>query len=129
MTDHGPEADARPGSRRVCDMSLGARRFAAALGRAPGAFFFVTRTPAELSVCVRRRGVFLRVVKSDGPWSALAVQGPLDLNITGVLAGLATPRQSPVSASSRSLIYDTDYVLVATHTTWIGAVRVRRAAE
>jgi len=91
-----------------------------------GAFFSVTSTPAELSVVCDVAGV-PSAVKADGPWSALAVRGPLDLNITGVLAGLATPLATAGISIFAVSTYDTDYVLVRQHD-MDRAVRVLRAA-
>jgi hypothetical protein len=91
-----------------------------------GAFFSVTRTPAELSVVCDVASV-PSGVKGDGPWSALAVRGPLDLNITGVLAGLATPLAVAGISIFAVSTYDTDYVLVRHHD-MDRAVRVLREA-
>ena len=79
-----------------------------------GAFFSVTRTPAELSA-VCDVAVVPPGVKAEGPWSVLAVRGPLDLNMTGVLAGLATPLAAAGISIFAVSTYDTDYVLVRSH--------------
>ena len=76
-----------------------------------GTFFSVTRTPAELSA-VCDVAVVPPGVKAEGPWSVLAVRGPLDLNMTGVLAGLATPLAAAGVSIFAVSTYDTDYVLV-----------------
>ena len=47
--------------------------------------------------------------------SILAVEGPLDLNITGILAGLATPLAGAGISIFAISTYDTDYVLVRSH--------------
>jgi hypothetical protein len=41
-----------------------------------------------------------------------AVRGPLDFNLTGVLAGLATPLATAGISIFAVSTYDTDYVLV-----------------
>ncbi len=79
-----------------------------------GAFFSVTRTPAELSA-VCDVAVVPPGVKAEGPWSVLAVRGPLDLNMTGVLAGLAAPLAAAGISIFAVSTYDTDYVLVRSH--------------
>jgi hypothetical protein len=79
-----------------------------------GAFFSVTRTPAELSAVCDVAGV-PSGVKAEGPWSALAVRGPLDLDMTGVLAGLATPLAAAGISIFAVSTYDTDYILVRSH--------------
>jgi hypothetical protein len=76
-----------------------------------GAFFSVTRTPAELSA-VCDVAALPPGVRAEAPWSMLAVRGPLDFNITGVLAGLATPLATAGISIFAVSTYDTDYVLV-----------------
>jgi len=76
-----------------------------------GEFFSVTRTPAELSAVCDAAAV-PSGVKAEAPWSMLAVRGPLDFNITGVLAGLATPLAAAGISIFAISTYDTDYVLV-----------------
>jgi hypothetical protein len=76
-----------------------------------GEFFSVTRTPAELSA-VCDVGALPSGVKAEGPWLMLAVRGPLDFNMTGVLAGLATPLANAGISIFAVSTYDTDYVLV-----------------
>jgi uncharacterized protein len=91
-----------------------------------GSFFSVTRTPAELSVVCDADAVPAGV-KADGPWSALAVRGPLDLSLTGVLSALATPLAAAGIGIFAVSTYDTDYVLVRKHA-MDRAVRVLREA-
>lgn len=76
-----------------------------------GEFFSVTRTPAELSA-VCDFAALPSGVKAEGPWSMLAVRGPLDFNLTGVLAGLATPLAAAGISIFAVSTYDTDYTLV-----------------
>jgi hypothetical protein len=76
-----------------------------------GEFFSVTRTPSELSAVCDVAAV-PPGVKAEGPWLMLAVRGPLDFNITGVLAGLATPLATAGISIFAVSTYDTDYVLV-----------------
>jgi hypothetical protein len=71
----------------------------------------VVRTAAEVSVvCAAAR--VPDGVRAERGWRALAVEGPLDFALTGVLAALAVPlAQAGVSIFAVST-YDTDYVLV-----------------
>ena len=100
--------DLVPGSYAIC-------RFAPGDPLPPwimqGEFFSVTRTPAELSV-VCNVAALPSGVKAEAPWLMLAVRGPLDFNITGVLAGLATPLAAAGISIFAISTYDTDYVLV-----------------
>ena len=110
MTDHSASftLDLVPGSYAIC-------RWAAEEPLPPwvmeGAFFSVTRTPAELSA-VCDAGSVPSGVKAEGPWSMLAVRGPLAFNMTGVLAGLATPLAAAGISIFALSTYDTDYMLV-----------------
>lgn len=76
-----------------------------------GAVSSVTRTPAELSVVCAEAAVPEAVVAERG-WRALAVRGPLDFALTGVLARLAAPLAEagvPIFVVST---YDTDVLMV-----------------
>lgn len=71
----------------------------------------VTRTTDELSVVCAADAVPIGT-RVEGPFRALAVRGPLDFALTGVLAALAVPlaeARVPVFVLST---YDTDVVLV-----------------
>ena len=76
-----------------------------------GEFFSVTRTAEELSAVCEAAAV-PPGVKAEGPWSVLAVRGPLDFNLKGVLAGLTTPLATADISIFAVSTYDTDYVLV-----------------
>jgi uncharacterized protein len=71
----------------------------------------VTTAPGETSVVCDAAGV-PGGADPSGPWRALAVAGPLDHALTGILAAIATPLADagvPIFAVST---FDTDYVLV-----------------
>jgi hypothetical protein len=76
-----------------------------------GAFRAVTRTASELSIVCREDAVPAGIRANRG-WRAIAVAGPLDFALTGVLLSLA----APLSAAGVSIFavstHDTDYVLV-----------------
>jgi hypothetical protein len=91
-----------------------------------GEFFSVTRTPTELSAVCDVAAV-PPGVKAEAPWSMLAVRGPLDFNITGVLAALAAPLATAGITLFAISTYDTDYVLVR-NDDLDGAVRALRQA-
>lgn len=91
-----------------------------------GEFFSFTRTPAELSAVCDAAAV-PPGVKAEAPWAMLAVRGPLDFNMTGVLAGLAAPLAIAGISLFAISTYDTDYVLVR-NDDLDGAVRALRQA-
>ena len=110
MTNHGRSLtlDVVPGSYAICRWSPGEPLPPWVM---QGEFFSVTRTPAELSA-VCDAAALPSDVKAEGPWLMLAVRGPLDFNITGVFAGLATPLAAAGISIFAVSTYDTDYVLV-----------------
>ena len=76
-----------------------------------GSFFSVSKTSDELSI-VSEQSKIPQSVKCEYGWRALQVKGPLDFNLTGILASLASPlAQAGISIFAIST-YDTDYVLV-----------------
>jgi len=125
VTDHGPRLTLDPvaGSYAICRMSPGDSLPPWVVN---GTFFSVTRTPTELSVVCDVASV-PSDVKADAPWSALAVRGPLNLNMTGVLPALATPLATAGISIFVVSTFDTDYLLVRSQDT-DRAVRVLRAA-
>jgi uncharacterized protein len=77
----------------------------------PGGFRAVVRTAAELSVVCPASDV-PGGVRAERGWRALVVAGPLDLALTGILAGIATVLADAGVAIFAVATYDTDYVLV-----------------
>lgn len=76
-----------------------------------GDFCSVTRTPEEVSLVCRADHVPAGVQSETG-WQALKVQGPLNFELTGVLASLAGPLAAagiPIFVLST---FDTDYLLI-----------------
>jgi uncharacterized protein len=76
-----------------------------------GTFLSVTATATETSLVCGAAGV-PRKAKPQGPWTAFAVEGPLDLALTGVLHELLGPlaeAEIPVFTVST---FDTDWILV-----------------
>ena len=71
----------------------------------------VVRTPAELSI-VCPEVELPGGVSAERGWRALAVAGPLDFALTGVLASLAVPLADAGVSIFALATYDTDYVLV-----------------
>ena len=99
-----------PGSLAIARLEPGAAIPAWALA-AGAAFASVTRTADELSI-VCAEAVVPEAVRSERGWRALAVRGPLDFALTGVLAALLAPlADAGVSVFALST-FDTDWLLV-----------------
>ncbi len=90
------------------------------------AVYSITKTEDELSVLCEQS-----LVPQDTPcesdWKAFRVVGTLDFSLTGILAAIATPlAQNKISIFAIST-FDTDYVLVKSHT-WEQTVQTLRKA-
>ena len=73
--------------------------------------FSITATATETSLVCANRSVPGKARKA-GPFTAFAVQGPLDLTMTGVLSALLAPlAEAEISVFTIST-FDTDWVLV-----------------
>lgn len=84
-------------------------------------FYSITKTDEELSI-VCESEIEIESIKEDKGWSCLKVIGPLDLNLTGIMANIASVlAKSDISIFAVST-YDTDYILVKT-------VNLERAKE
>lgn len=108
MSPHALELTVLPDTYGVCRLnpSEGIPEWAV---KSP--FFSVTRTAQELSVVTLSRDIPAEVL-AELDWRVIGVLGPLDFNMTGVLASLATPLAQggvPIFVIST---YDTDYILV-----------------
>ena len=74
-------------------------------------FFAVTRTEDELSLVLPEEVQF-ESDKAEAGWACFKVEGPLEFELVGVLAGIAsTLAQVRVSIFAIST-FDTDYILV-----------------
>lgn len=74
-------------------------------------FCSITRTGEELSIVLPEEDV-PRGWQAERGWRGFKVLGPLDFDLTGVLASLAAPlAQAEISMFALST-YNTDYVLV-----------------
>jgi hypothetical protein len=74
-------------------------------------FCSITSTPDELSIVCPERHVPLETTCERG-WRALKFEGPLDLELTGVLVSVAAPLAEAGVSVFAIATYDTDYVLV-----------------
>jgi hypothetical protein len=80
-------------------------------------FFFVTHTDEELSL-VLPDTVQLESDRSDPGWACFKVQGPLDFNLVGVLAGISSVLAEAKIAIFALSTFDTDYILVKREQEW-----------
>jgi uncharacterized protein len=76
-----------------------------------GGLLAVVGAPGETTV-VCDAGAVPTEVQSFGPWRALAVAGPLEFTMTGVLAAIAAPLAAVGVSIFAISTFDTDYVLV-----------------
>ncbi|RLV50302.1 ACT domain-containing protein [Nocardioides mangrovicus] len=75
--------------------------------------FSVVATATETSVVCATRSVPTKA-RSQGPFTAFCVEGPLDFALTGVLAQLLTPlAEAEISVFTLST-FDTDWILIPT---------------
>jgi hypothetical protein len=78
---------------------------------AEGEFFSVTRTPDELSIIVADSRAPTDA-KCERGWRLLRVQGSLDFNQVGIIAGLSGALANAGVSIFALSTYDTDYVMV-----------------
>ena len=76
-----------------------------------GPFTSVTRTDRELSIVCAEAMVPAGEQAVSG-WRLLALSGPLDFALTGILSSIATPLAAAKVALFAISTYDTDHVLV-----------------
>ena len=76
-----------------------------------GELFSLTRTPDEWSVVCAAGQVPPDVLHAAG-WTALALHGPFDFGLTGILAAVLNPLHAAGVGIFALSTYDTDYVLV-----------------
>jgi uncharacterized protein len=73
--------------------------------------FSVTATATETSLVCAAAGVPHKA-RHSGPWTAFAVEGPLDHALTGVLHELLTPLAEAQVPVLTLATFDTDWILV-----------------
>jgi hypothetical protein len=77
----------------------------------PSLFLTVSRTADELSITTVQSNV-PSTVQCERDYRAIRVQGPLPLNLIGILASIANPLADAGVSIFAISTYDTDYVLV-----------------
>ena len=97
-----------PDELSVCRLPTGAPAPAWAIS---GGLTSVTWTADETSVVCASSAVPAGV-RAEAGWRALAVAGPLDFGLTGILLSIARPLADAGVGIFALSTYDTDYVLV-----------------
>jgi uncharacterized protein len=77
----------------------------------PATFLTLSRTADELSITTLQSNV-PAAVQCEREYRAIKVQGPLPLNLIGILASIANPLAEAGLSIFAISTYDTDYVLV-----------------
>ena len=106
--EHTLGVDVMPGSYTICRLDAGD---ALPPWATSGPFCSVTRTAAELSVVCETRAV-PDGVRAEHGWRVLAVRGPLDFNLTGIVAALSAVLAAEAISIFVVSTFDTDYLLV-----------------
>lgn len=97
-----------PWSLSICQLSADEELPAWAL---KSEFLSITRSPDELSIVCLSNCVPQAIDATSG-WSSLRIVGPLDFELTGIMAELIAPlAEADVSIFAVST-YQTDYILV-----------------
>ena len=109
----------------ICQMSVESELPAWAFA---GEWFSVTRTGTELSIVCEASRV-PEQMRQEGPWRALAVRGPLDFSLTGVMAALAGPLADAGISLFAVSTFDTDYILVKAETLDEAVAALRNAGH
>jgi hypothetical protein len=76
-----------------------------------GTFFSITKAPDELSI-VCSSAYVPDHVKAERGWRAFKFEGPLDIELTGVVASVAAPLANAGVSIFPLATYGTDYILV-----------------
>ena len=89
-------------------------------------YYSISKTENELSL-VCSELIEVQSLQSSKGWKCIKVKGPLDLNLTGILAGISdilTRGNISIFAIST---FDTDYILVRTHDFSSATTKLRQA--
>jgi hypothetical protein len=74
-------------------------------------FYTVSKTSDELSVVCESR-IEIKSLEEEPGWRCIKVLGPLDFNLTGILAKISNTLEKEEISLFAISTYDTDYVLV-----------------
>ena len=89
-------------------------------------FYSVSKTDDELSL-VCSEVIEVQNQQSSKGWKCIKIKGPLDFNLTGILAGISDIlTQGKISIFAIST-FDTDYILVKTQNLSLALTKLRLA--
>ena len=89
-------------------------------------YYSVSKTEHELSL-VCSEVIKVQSLQSSKGWKCIKVKGPLDFNLTGILAGISDIlAQANISIFAIST-FNTDYILVRTHDLSSAREKLRKA--
>ena len=77
-------------------------------------YYSVSKTENELSL-VCSEVIEVQSLQSSKGWKCIKVKGPLDFNLTGILAGISDILAKENISIFAISTFDTDYILVRTH--------------
>lgn len=118
------ELVALPGDYAVCRLDPGDD----APEATAGGFTSVTRTEDETSVvCLATDAP--AGARTEGPFAALRVTGPLDFSLTGIIAGLTAPLADAGVSVFAISTFDTDYLLVPRDSLDVASAALRSAGH
>ena len=89
-------------------------------------YYSVSKTENELSL-VCSEVIEVQSLQSSKGWKCIKVAGPLDFNLTGILAGISDILAKENISIFAISTFDTDYILVRTHELSSATTTLRQA--
>ena len=89
-------------------------------------YYSVSKIENELSL-VCSEVIEVQNMQSSKGWKCIKVKGPLDLNLTGILAGISDILARTNISIFAISTFDTDYILVRTHDLSSATTKLRLA--
>lgn len=75
-------------------------------------FHSITKTKDEISVVAEQNDLISGDIKTNKDWRILKIAGPLDLSLTGIIAGISKIMEEIEIPIFTLSTYNTDYILV-----------------
>ena len=88
--------------------------------------YSVSKTENELSL-VCSEVIEVQSLQSSKGWKCIKVVGPLDFNLTGILAGISDILARGNISIFAISTFDTDYILVRSHDLYSATTKLRQA--